>query len=726
MSCGFMCYASGRVDPTQFFYNMCLTFAAPPSLAELKAAVEERTATDNCVPDGSAYRVGDVEILDFRLGMWVTLESRRQLYSGCQLNIIRSLASSSAAGMADKAFRPPNERVLRFAHEAQLLFEGLDADDDGALRLPGFLKAYRADVDFAVEAFSALDTKVEGFVSYRDFLALSKEDALRPLFVEMQLRLATHGAPLTPPGSSSEEEAYYTFGGRKVGRYGKGGRKGNKEKRGRRRRERRGSSSSDNSSSSRSSSSSSSSGGSSSSTTDSEASYAAYKKFRRELKRRKRDKREAAKGGRAGAGGAFGLDSIAVSSGGGRPTFGGGTWDPASASMRSTDMAIVAAQQAAVAGQQRMGMGAASPAGGGGNGNAQQQQHWDAMSTHSSQPSRANSIRAALASVAAGKGARNAAGGRSPPLSRSASGRRGGLNSPTTGSGGHTSPVGSAAAIGGGVGSAGATGSLSPLSPMTVTSSHAASPPHGASGYGYGSPHSHQQHSNASPSSPSSPVDVRRAILNAAKERRQQQQKEAEAAKLQQALAAMGAAGGRTYSTGSGGGGGRFSPRGSGVGLTPTLAADGSSGAFVRRRSGGGGGASSPTGSGGGAAAAPATAATAAANANTTPFAGDEAQKQKALQVIAKLKAITRRRDDEQRSATPNSPMQQGGDAGHHRHSVAGGGAGGGGGSQYLSAVGSAADYQRSLTPTSNRANSSGNRSPLPVTSAPVASARRR
>lgn len=196
MSCGFVCYVSGRVDPTQFFYNMAITSSSVPSLSQLKASIEERVLIDNCVPDGSEFRVSDIEILDFRVGMYVTLESRRQLYSGCLLNVIRSLTTSSAAGMADRAYKPPRERMLRFAFEAQSLFEALDTEDEGLLRLPGFLRVFRADVDFAVEAFSVLDQKVNGFITYRDFLALTKVEKLEPFFREMQRRIETGGQPI--------------------------------------------------------------------------------------------------------------------------------------------------------------------------------------------------------------------------------------------------------------------------------------------------------------------------------------------------------------------------------------------------------------------------------------------------------------------------------------------------------------------------------------------------
>ena len=193
MSIGFICYVSGRTDPTHFFYNLVVSFDAPPPLAKLKEAVEERVLQDDCVPDGSEYYVGDFEVLDFRIGMWVTLESKSQLYSGCQLNALRTVGSSSAAGVVDRAYRPNGERVLRFAVEAQTLFEALDTEDKGELRLPSFLKVFRANVDFAIEAFTQLDRKLEGCIRYRDFLLMTKEREMDDFFRELRLRIETQG-----------------------------------------------------------------------------------------------------------------------------------------------------------------------------------------------------------------------------------------------------------------------------------------------------------------------------------------------------------------------------------------------------------------------------------------------------------------------------------------------------------------------------------------------------
>ena len=109
MSIGFICYVSGRTDPTHFFYNMVVSFDSPPALAVLKETVEDRVLQDDCIPDGSQYFIGDFEVLDFRVGMWVTLESKNQLYSGCQLNALRSVGSSSAAEVPAN-LRKPNPK----------------------------------------------------------------------------------------------------------------------------------------------------------------------------------------------------------------------------------------------------------------------------------------------------------------------------------------------------------------------------------------------------------------------------------------------------------------------------------------------------------------------------------------------------------------------------------------------------------------------------------------
>ena len=71
---GFVCYASGRVDPTQFFYNMTVIFDSPPDLHTLSRAIEQQATEDGACGDGSEFIVSDLEILDFRLNLWVNLE----------------------------------------------------------------------------------------------------------------------------------------------------------------------------------------------------------------------------------------------------------------------------------------------------------------------------------------------------------------------------------------------------------------------------------------------------------------------------------------------------------------------------------------------------------------------------------------------------------------------------------------------------------------------------
>jgi hypothetical protein len=197
---GFMCFVMGRLDPSEFFCGLQLTFGSHPHLVQLKQSVEERVAADGVVPDGGEYAVGDLEILDLRLNQWVPLDARSQLYSGCFVNAIRDSAAASAAGAVERAAPRPGTQVMGFALEARRLFDGLDIDGAGALSMRSLLRTLRHDVNYAIDLFSALDQRATGTVTFQDFMTTFNErDAA--FWHELALRLE-HGGRL--PGSSAE------------------------------------------------------------------------------------------------------------------------------------------------------------------------------------------------------------------------------------------------------------------------------------------------------------------------------------------------------------------------------------------------------------------------------------------------------------------------------------------------------------------------------------------
>ena len=199
-----MCYINGRIDPTQFFYNLMVVFDSQPDLHSLKRSIEQHVAEDGVCTDGGDFIVSEIEILDFRTNMWVNLESRAQLYSGCHLTAIRSLMGASCSGTIDRSRKTSLQRVLGFALDAQRIFEVLDIDDEGKIRLKGLLRVLRQDVDYAVDVFSFLDKSSEGQVSFQVFLQSFNDFSNRPFFDELQRRIAVGGKRIDTAASSSE------------------------------------------------------------------------------------------------------------------------------------------------------------------------------------------------------------------------------------------------------------------------------------------------------------------------------------------------------------------------------------------------------------------------------------------------------------------------------------------------------------------------------------------
>jgi hypothetical protein len=202
---GFMCYVQGKLDPSEFFCGLQLSFGDHPHLLQLKNAIEERVTADSVIPDGSDYAVGDLEILDFRLNAWVPLDSRSQLYSGCFVAAIRDDVSATAAGAVDRANRKPETHVMGFALEARRLFDGLDADKSGVLTMRGMLRALRHDVNYAIDLFSSVDRRATGNVTFQDFM--SEFNERKPQFWhELALRLE-HGGKL--PGAANRSSTLF-------------------------------------------------------------------------------------------------------------------------------------------------------------------------------------------------------------------------------------------------------------------------------------------------------------------------------------------------------------------------------------------------------------------------------------------------------------------------------------------------------------------------------------
>ena len=167
---GFTCYVQGKVDPSEFFYGLRLCFDEPPHLSQLRRAVEEAVVGDNALPDGADYAVSDFEILDLRLNEWVMLETRAQLYSGCHLAAVRDAISSTCAGAVETVAQPLEKRVLGFALDARRVFEALDVESEGELRLKGLLTALRHDPNYAVDLFALMDQRNVGVVTLQDYM----------------------------------------------------------------------------------------------------------------------------------------------------------------------------------------------------------------------------------------------------------------------------------------------------------------------------------------------------------------------------------------------------------------------------------------------------------------------------------------------------------------------------------------------------------------------------
>lgn len=202
----FLCYVNGRADPTQFFYNMVVLFDTTPDLYSLRRAIEQQANEDGVCCDGSEFIVSDIEILDFRINQWINLEARSQLYSGCFLTAIRDTATSTCAGAVDTTSRSHLQRVLGFAVHSQRLFEALDVDGDGVLRMKGLIRVLRHDLDYAVEVFSTLDPEAEGVVTYQQFVTMFHVPTNRDFFAELKERIEHGGRRVLGPSSSPASE----------------------------------------------------------------------------------------------------------------------------------------------------------------------------------------------------------------------------------------------------------------------------------------------------------------------------------------------------------------------------------------------------------------------------------------------------------------------------------------------------------------------------------------
>jgi hypothetical protein len=205
---GWMCLVQGKLTPTDFFFGLTLCFDGPPHLAELKRAIEESVVGNNLLAGGSDYIVGDVEILDFRLNTWINLESRGQLYSGCHLAAIRDTASGTCAGPFEAPKKGLDAKVLGFAVDAQRMFEAMDADCEGVLRLKSVLRSLRHDVNYAVDVFTRFDVRATGTVTYQDFVAVY-QSATKSFLSELRERLQHGGRSLADAagaGSSSTKD----------------------------------------------------------------------------------------------------------------------------------------------------------------------------------------------------------------------------------------------------------------------------------------------------------------------------------------------------------------------------------------------------------------------------------------------------------------------------------------------------------------------------------------
>lgn len=198
---GFLCTVSGKLDPNEFFFGLMLRFDNAPPLAVLKVAIETKVMEDGIAGDGAQFIVSDLEILDFRLNMWVNLESRTQLYSGCHITAIRDTVTASCAGPLEVLNKSIAQKVLGFAADAQKLFELLDVDNEGVVRMRGMIKVLRHDVNYAVDCFTKLDRRATGEISFQDFMSCYNDQSTEAFFDELRAR-AMHGgwdSEATPP-----------------------------------------------------------------------------------------------------------------------------------------------------------------------------------------------------------------------------------------------------------------------------------------------------------------------------------------------------------------------------------------------------------------------------------------------------------------------------------------------------------------------------------------------
>ena len=202
----FLCYVCCLFEPNEFFAGLTLSFSNTPHLAQLKRDIEERVLTDGVLPDGSEFAVADIEILDLRYNMWVPLESRAQMYSGCHLTAIRDTLTGTCAGRVDAAHRRPDQHMRAFAMEAQQMYESLDVDNSGQLTLKTMLRALRHDVNYAVELFSELDQRAAGHITFVDFMTwVNNMD--QATLRELQRRIIHGGRP-----AANDADAATTMG----------------------------------------------------------------------------------------------------------------------------------------------------------------------------------------------------------------------------------------------------------------------------------------------------------------------------------------------------------------------------------------------------------------------------------------------------------------------------------------------------------------------------------
>jgi hypothetical protein len=211
---GFMCHVSGKLDPSEFFYGLQLNFDGPPHMVQLRTAIEARVMADNVLPDGGEYYCAGVEILDMRVNLWVPLDHRHQLYSGCHITALRDVMNATAAGQIEQGHRRAEEKVAALGVNAQQLFDALDYDNAGVVSLKALLRVLRHDVNYAIDLFSAIDERSTGRVTFQDFTAAYHRHP-RGMWTELHSRLQ-HGGKL-PGGEASLLDGAPREGGSEAG-----------------------------------------------------------------------------------------------------------------------------------------------------------------------------------------------------------------------------------------------------------------------------------------------------------------------------------------------------------------------------------------------------------------------------------------------------------------------------------------------------------------------------